>query len=60
MSVGYVPTSGDVVVINHPAPSKGEIIRSILIDQNFISPFTICSILFDEDSILFNDDEEDL
>lgn len=38
--------------------TKKEVIKSILVESNQSIPLPVAAILFDEDSILYNDDEE--
>jgi hypothetical protein len=40
--------------------SKSDIIKSILVESNQSIPLPVAAILFDEDSILYNDDDEEL
>lgn len=40
--------------------NKAEVIHAILLDSNQTLDFPVASIIFDEDSILFNDDEATL
>ena len=42
-----------------PSPvTKSSIIKAILVESDMTLAMPVASILFDEDSILFNDDEE--
>jgi hypothetical protein len=37
--------------------SKSEVIKSILLDTDYTVTYPVARIVFDEDSILYNDDE---
>jgi hypothetical protein len=38
--------------------SKAEIAKLFLLDSNQAIPYPVASFIFDEDSVLYNDDEE--
>jgi hypothetical protein len=61
MAFKFNPLTGKLDLVRAPL-TKGEIIQSILLDkdENAAPENAYIEILFDEDSILFNDDNEDL
>ena len=56
MQVKLNPITGLFDVVLTPL-SKSDFVKAILLDSDTTITFPVASILFDEDSILFNDDE---
>ena len=52
----YNPSTGKLDLVE--SLTVGEVIGSILIESNETLTFPKAEILYDEDSILYNDDEE--
>lgn len=60
MSVTYNPFTGKFDFTGQSQQvSKKDIIKSILVESNQSISLPVAAILFDEDSILYNDDNED-
>lgn len=62
MSITFNPFTGRLDFTGQGGASttltKKDVIKSILVESNQALTLPIASILFDEDSILYNDDEE--
>lgn len=59
MSVTFNPFTGklDFTGASSCSASKSDIVKSILLDTDYTVTYPVAKIVFDEDSILFNDDE---
>lgn len=59
MSVVFNPFTGTLDFKGSgSAVTKKEVIKAILVESNMTLDLPVAAILFDADSILFNDDEE--
>jgi hypothetical protein len=59
MSMTYNPFTGKFDFVgNCQEIKKKDIIKAILVESNQSIALPVAAILFDDDSILFNDDEE--
>jgi hypothetical protein len=59
MSITFNPFTGTLDFTGTGSTiTKKEVIKSILVESNQTLNLPVASILFDDDSILFNDDEE--
>lgn len=56
MAFKFNPLTGTFDIVA-PAFSKSEIVKSILLSSDYTIENPVASIIFDEDSILFHDDE---
>lgn len=62
MSVTYNPFTGkfDFVGTGGSSITKKDVIKSILVESNQTLALPVASILFDDDSILYHDDDEEI
>lgn len=58
MGFKFNPITGKLDLTESSSVSKSAIIKSILVDSDETLTLPVAEILFDDDSILFNDDEE--
>lgn len=61
MSLTFNPFTGKLDFLgNGSSVTKKEIIKAILVESNQSLEMPVASILFDDDSILYNDDDEEI